>query len=597
MLRWRVLRRLILGAAVLLAVWSVIVAVTGGVDAHVLGVAIRSRDPFRALVASVALFLVLAVRDRAWLTARLDGTGAFLRRCAVVGALAGGTALAAHGVVFGSFGVGGADAYGYVNQAYDWTAGDLPRALPLPLTLPFETADQMQTPLGYRVGLQPHTMVPTYAPGLPLLMAVALAAGSCGPYFVVPFFSAMFVWFTFRLGRIIGGDAVGLVAVAVLVTSPVVLFQALWPMSDIPAGAIWTGAIVCALGASRRSVAAAGLLAALGLLVRPNLGLVCAAPLLTIVARTSGRERWLRAALYSVPIVPVVAFVAVLNTMWYGAPNRTGYGSTAELYLLSNVWPNVKLNAAWAWESQSPWMLLALVPFVPPFGRSLNRGAIGAGLLLAAATLASYVSYSQFDAWWYLRFLMPAFGVFAVLVAAGVVSIARTIPQPFGRIAAAVALSLMTVATLTFASEKLVFGGLRAGERRYIDVAEFASDHLPKNAALFATQHSGSLRFYSGRITLRFDWVQKEWAAAVPAAIERAGYHPYLIVDDWEIPQVRFQFGFPPESTLPWPIVAHMRELGGLTVFDMATSPARVSPIAMEPGSRHWCAPRARSPI
>src|SRR5262249_56854917 len=91
MLRWRVLRRLILGAAVLLAVWSVIVAVTGGVDAHVLGVAIRSRDPFRALVASVALFLVLAVRDRAWLTARLDRAGAVLRPRAVFGAPARGT--------------------------------------------------------------------------------------------------------------------------------------------------------------------------------------------------------------------------------------------------------------------------------------------------------------------------------------------------------------------------------------------------------------------------------------------------------------------------------------------------------------------------
>jgi hypothetical protein len=153
------------------------------------------------------------------------------------------------------------------------------------------------------------------------------------------------------------------------------------------------------------------------------------------------------------------------------------------------------------------------------------------------------------------------------------------------------ALVMMAAANISFATQKLVFGGLREGERRYIDVGEFAADELPRNAALFAVQHSGSLRFYSGRLTLRFDSVLKEWAAGVPAAIERAGYHPYLIVDDFEIPQVRQQFGLP-DSPLPWPIVARMRELGGITIFDMATSPARTSPIALEPADRHACSPR-----
>jgi hypothetical protein len=470
----------------------------------------------------------------------------------------------------------------------------LPGAEPIPVTLPlpFETSDLMQAPLGYRVGRQPHTIVPTYAPGLPLLMAVALVAGACGPFFVVPIMAALFVWFTFKLGRLAGGPAVGAVAAIVLVTSPVVLYQALWPMSDVPAGALWTAAIVFALGGSRRSAAAAGLFTAVGLLVRPNLPLVAGVPLLAILVRASGRDRWVKAALFCAPIVPVVLFVAAINTMWYGAPTSTGYGSTSELYHASNVWPNMKLHASWLWESQGPWMLLALVPLVPPFGRAVNRGVLAVCVVLGAVVFGSYASYAQFEAWWYLRFLMPAFGAFAVLIAAGLVSIARTIPQPLGRVAAMAALCLMVTATLSFAAGKYVFGGLRDGERRYIDIGEFAADHLPGNAALFSVQHSGSLRFYSGRLTLRFDWVQKEWAAGVPAVVERAGYHPYLIVDDWEIPQVRMQFGFPENAPLPWPIVARMRELGGLTVFDMATSPQPQSPIALEPGSRHWCAPR-----
>ena len=192
---------------------------------------------------------------------------------------------------------------------------------------------------------------------------------------------------------------------------------------------------------------------------------------------------------------------------------------------------------------------------------------------------------------------MPAFGALAVLAAAGVVAIARTVPQPFGQLAAALALYLTLLSTISYASGKAIFGGLREGERRYMDIAEFAAEHMPTSAAIFSMQHSGSLRFYSGRLTLRYDWVQPEWASRVPAAVERAGYHPYLIVDDWEIPEVRRRFGLPQTGALPWPVVARRSKIGGITVFDMATSPLPVDTLVLELGSRHWCGGRARPPI
>ena len=138
--------------------------------------------------------------------------------------------------------MGGSDAYGYVNQAYDWAERVLPGPVPVSEVLPFEMSDRLQAPLGYREGRQPQTLVPTYAPGLPLVMAVALLFGPCGPFVVVPVFAALFVWFTFRLGTRTAGRVIGLVAAFVLSVSPVVLYQAVWPMSDVPAGAIWTAA-------------------------------------------------------------------------------------------------------------------------------------------------------------------------------------------------------------------------------------------------------------------------------------------------------------------------------------------------------------------
>ena len=187
------MRKALLVVAGLLIVWGTIVAATGGVDVRLVGIAIRSRDPFRALVGGLALFVLLAVAYRPALIADLDWLAGQLRKRAPVIAAVMALTLGAYAVRFGSF-VGGVDAYGYVNQAYDWASGQLPRPIPLDVRFPFPGSDEMQTPLGYRIGQQPHTMVPTYAPGLPLLMAVSLLAGGCGPFFVVPICAVLLVW-------------------------------------------------------------------------------------------------------------------------------------------------------------------------------------------------------------------------------------------------------------------------------------------------------------------------------------------------------------------------------------------------------------------
>ena len=42
-------------------------------------------------------------------------------------------------------------------------------------------------------------------------------------------------------------------------------------------------------------------------------------------------------------------------------------------------------------------------------------------------------------------------------------------------------------------------------------VGQFVVDRLPPNAILISMQHSGSLRYYAGRPTLRYDWLTREW--------------------------------------------------------------------------------------
>lgn len=578
------MRRLLLALIVFAFAWAAIVLVTGGVQWRVAGVLFRSRDPARALQLGMALLLIYAVVCRQAVAQDTDRVSVRLRSAAPWLAALFAALVAAHGIAHGTFTAGGADSYGYISQAYGWASGDLPHAYALPLTLPHAVPDQLQVPLGYTVGAEPHTMVPIYAPGLPLLMAAGvLAAGSIGPYLVVPVCAAFYVWLTFLLGRHLVGRTGGLMAALLVATSPVVLSQTAWPMSDVPAGALWTAAAVAALGRSRSGAAVSGLCTTAGLLVRPNLLPLVLVPFAQVVLTAQRRERIVRAALFFAPLVPAALFVAALNALWYGTPTKSGYGMLADLYSVKDIWPNAQRYGLWLWQSQSPWILLVALPFVP----SLREGIAPAPRRLCAAmflvTLLCYIAYFQFDEWWYLRFLLPGLGAFLVLVAAAIVTLARNIPHPWGRVAAAVIMILMTRHVTGYAIGKGVFGALKAGERRYIYVGEFIRRALPPTAIILTMQHSGSIRFYSGRMTLRYDWVPPEWAPNVAAELERLGYHPYLAIDDWETPYVRKQFNLAGDKPLPWRLVAHLREHGGVSIFDMSPDAASPGPpVALE---------------
>jgi hypothetical protein len=578
-------RRLLLILSAALLVWAALVLATGGIQWRIAGVLFRSRDPGRVLLLFDVLVLVQALLFPREFASDIDRAAALVRRGAPWLATVAAALLAIHGLVYGSFTAGGADAYGYVSQAYGWASGHLPRAYDLPLSLPFPSSDLIQTPLGYRPGPQPHTMVPNYAPGLPLLMAAAiLSAGAIGPYLIVPACAALFVWFTFLLGRRAAGPTAGLIAAILVATSPVVLFQNLWPMSDVPAGALWTGAIVAALGSSRRSAALSGLCTAIGLFVRPNLLLLVLVPFGQVVFSARGRERVVRALLFCAPIVPVVLAVAALNAMWFGSPFRSGYGRTADLYSLGSVWPNLQRYPVWLWQSQSPWIVFAALSVIAAVRPAAGRPAVRLAWILFTATVLCYIAYFHFDAWWYLRFLLPGLGAFFVLVAVGLTIFARRMPQPWGRVAAVVILFLMVKHATAYAVRERVFGPLKSGDHRYADVGDFVGRTLPENAVVFTMQHSGTIRFYGGRLTLRYDFLDMDWADRAPAELERLGLHPYLAIDDWEVPYVQMQFKLPTEQALPWPHVARMRENGGVTIYDLATEGPRVRPVALEPG-------------
>src|SRR6185369_18017445 len=120
-----------------------------------------------------------------------------------------------------------------------------------------------------------------------------------------------------------------------------------------------------------------------------------------------------------------------------------------EIFLVSNVLPNLSRYPVWLWQSQSPLVLLALVPLFAA-GRTGNRPAVWLCAALFIATLASYLVYSPFEEWWYLRFLLPAIPALLVLVATGLVAIGRRLPAPWGRVTVATVTILLVTYTARF---------------------------------------------------------------------------------------------------------------------------------------------------
>lgn len=494
----------------------------------------------------------------------------------------------------GSRSAGGADSYGYISQADRWISGDLlhHHAFSEDDRPPVER--WALSPLGWRPAPGSWDVVPTYAAGYPLMLAAAKRVGGHAVVFaVVPLMAGLLVWSTFLLGARLGREREGALAALFVASSATVLFMSMAPMSDVPSAALWTLTLALVLSPARRSMFDAGAVCALAILVRPNLfplAMLMSAWLLVNDVREwrarlrqdSGADTrgfWFRAC-RALPFTALAAggaiVTAAINQTWYGRASESGYGDLGGLFGFANIAPNSANYFRWLAEAETPLAVagLAIVLLIPQFVNR-RRDVVGLPFLIwifVAAVWANYFLYRPFGDWWYLRFLLPTWP----LIAIGSASLIAWLWVRRGllRVAGAAICAAAVTANLWFAWRHDTF---RIGltESRYPQVARGVAKLTNAESGILTLQHSGTVRYYAGRMTLRWDLVEPRQFGALLAWMRSHGHHPYLLIDAGEMPSLRSRFPNEPAlAMIEWPPLASFFR-NETFLFDLdATGPA-----------------------
>lgn len=599
------LRTALVASIVLSAVWAWFVWATGGVDLRPSGIPFRSTGAARVVYTTLALltlylslFATYARHDVRRLLAWVPAPDA-IRRFSPPLVAALSVAITVLGVSHGVFTARAADEYGYVSQADLWLAGNLVIDQPIARQVPWPDADWTFSPMGYRPLQRRGSSGPLYPPGLPVLMAAAAAvAGECGKFLITPFLGGLTIWLTYMLGTRLWSPMVGVAAAILMSTSPAFLYMLMLPMSDVPAAAFFALGLVLALSPGKRRELWAGAAVSMGIFVRPNLvplGLIVLAFLVMRARAEGGGSRAaMRAAVwYGLGAGPLVLAVAILNTVLYGAPWAASYGNLDVLFSWTYPVQNVVNYSRYIWRTETPVVLLALMPMLmlrrmPP-ERRRSTALVG---VFALGVFACYLFYAPFGAWWFLRFLLPAFPVMLALAAIGVfiaterMGVRAGIAILFLTVAIAVNLRLSVIR-----SEPILT--LWQGGISYVSAAEYVRNELPENAVVVALHHAGSVRYYARRLTMRWDMLPADWWPRAVDVLVANGYRPYVLLADFEEQPFRERLGLSEATDAPGVVVATLSMPERLRLYDplrltRQAEPVEIPQIVAQPCACLW---------
>ena len=506
----RATRLLLDGIIVVSGALALLIAVTGGVDYELGILRLRAHVWWRPLS-----LLTIAAATRIWLLPL------GVEQVAARGFLA---LLLAAAATYGEHHVracGGLDSYGYVSASRAIASGTLIEPQPLAALLPFPEGARAAAPLGWVVGRDGTSRVPRFPLGLPIVMAVFQLFGPEGPLFVPLLMALGTVAVVYAACRDSGTQSAALFGAAIVAVNPVFFDLAIQPMSDVPA-AFWLTAAAWLALIRQRHPFVAGLWAGMALLTRP----VLLPGVLTMVALSISQRK------YRVRFAAVVlAFMLVLfavNQALYGNPWASGYGDSSHLFELSRAGTNAVVYAKWLTYVLTPAFWVAWAAAFLVMRRSTWAWRVSS---VAMAAALPYLFYIVYDDWEALRFLLPGIVLGTIVIATGLDSLLGSYLHSSARAVILLLLALACgYASHQYLERHRVFD-LERAEAKYPLLGRWLAEHTPPGAVIFAALHSGSIRYYGSRETIRWDEMPSGTVADSVRALRAAGRVTFLAID------------------------------------------------------------------
>jgi 4-amino-4-deoxy-L-arabinose transferase-like glycosyltransferase len=451
-------------------------------------------------------------------------------------------------------GVGGSDNAGYANTARDILSGRV--EIPIPIVHELGLPDRFARafmPLAAGPGVRPATMVPYYPPGFPLHVALAalLLGWENGPFLVSPLCAVLWLVLVYQLGRELSlSRPLAFAGAAVLGVCPVVLFQAVLPMSDVAAAAWCAAALLFSIRARRDPgwAWAAGVAFGISVLVRPSDALLLVPIAFALPWRRLALQR------FAVAGVPSAVFFGLWNLAAYGGALRTGYGQSGQLshdIALANIPTRASHYAYWLAVQLSPLIPAGWLAWVGLPGSSRRNRA-----MLAAWFLSFFLFYSSWgpnEEWWYTRYLIPAL---PALVLGSLLALQALMDRLEGRGLVAAAASLLAVAAFEGWQYDQI-RPLRIGRSQIVfpEASRAVAALAPGGKALVVSmEFSGSLRFYTDLTPIRWDWLAPGDFVLVRAKAAERGYRVLAVLLPSELDEAR------PHVPGPWKFVGNVRK-------------------------------------
>ena len=110
---------------------------------------------------------------------------------------------------------------------------------------------------------------------------------------------------------------------------------------------------------------------------------------------------------------------------------------------------------------------------------------------------------------------------------------------------------------------------IKEGERKYAAVGTWIAQRLPERAVVITLMHSGSVRYYAGRLTLQWAWIPETRLDSVVEDLTERGYVPYFLLEPAEQDDFKDRFrGQSQFAALDWPPVAALRHAADVKIYD-----------------------------